>query len=410
MNHSIAKSGLSAVAIAAAAVFASGSAFAAIGAPIVTTTNSPTAGANTEEVYSIGPDGHLRYTSLSVFQGWTNYDISNYLLTLPSPSALPTVGSPLAYAHSTSGPDELFWLSADGHVHQTTSVPGQLYTNTDLTAATGSPIAAAGSPMTALALPGAKLRVYYQSTFGRIQEIAFDGAGHWTTTDLTAATGNTMLGTVGTPMASTVIGGANPRVYFFNTINHVAEMAASSGWHTTDLNVATGTNPPAQGSALTSVTFSGTSPHVFYFDVNNHVHELASSSSWHDTDLTNSTGTPVAMRGTGMTSFVLNNGANPKVYYTSYDGHIRQLTWSGSWSKIDLSGDLCAAPVAPNSLLSSYSSTNINNAVFYMSTDGHLRELLNSNQDWSGIDINGSGTSTTCAGDSGGVGGGIIPK
>jgi hypothetical protein len=437
---------------------AGGTALAA--APVNTTTNSSVAAYPTgADTFAIGTDGHIR--ELKYASGaWTAFDLSGSLNAMPA-----VYGSTMSSVVGINSPYALFYLSADGQVQKLArNTSTQAWTYTDVTAhasvAAGTSgivqPAVRGSGLAAIGLSGSHYRVYYVDPNGHVQEFADTSNGNWVMTDLTQATG-----TAGAALASGVTAidhkepessycippGATcgpagapaapssniefPRVYYFSTNGHVQEMAWGSDgiWHATDITAASHTSATAVGGlAIGSFDYLGPSkyaldgrsieqwfPRVYYFDTANHVQEMAWGGGWNATDISAASGAPTAMPGSAMVAFpwAQQGGTDPKVYYFSSEGHVRELQWWGGWRVSDITALTCAAPAVAGSRMDGFYWMNdytntYPSGVAYLSADGHVRQLLQTTS-WKAQDINGSvGTPTDCSssGGSGGSGGG----
>src|SRR6516225_5981955 len=129
------------------------------------------------------------------------------MITLPaiSQSVVPSASSKLAHTVDEGGGESVVFVGPNQHVYELSynlSNSTTAWSNTDLTAATGSPLAAAGSSLAAFYAKSAGLEhIVYLGTNGHIAFLSFNSSSSsWTFSDPTAATGNT-LAAAGTVLA-----------------------------------------------------------------------------------------------------------------------------------------------------------------------------------------------------------------
>ncbi|HKF23527.1 MAG TPA: hypothetical protein VKE93_18280, partial [Candidatus Angelobacter sp.] len=121
------------------------------------------------------------------------------MITLPafSQSVVPSASSKLAHTVDEGGGESVVFVAPNQHVYQLSynlSNSTTAWSNTDLTTATGSPLAAAGRSLAAFNAKSAGLEhIAYLGTNGHVNFLSFDSSSSsWKFTDPTAATGNTL--------------------------------------------------------------------------------------------------------------------------------------------------------------------------------------------------------------------------
>ena len=133
-----------------------------------------------------------------------------------SSGLLGAAGSPVtAVALSVGDYERVFFLDSNRHVQQFSSDSIGQWHNQDLTAVSGSALAATGSPLSAIALSSADLeRVFYLDSNRHVQQLWSDSIGNWHNNDLTVASGSPLATTVSTLSAIALSSADLERVFF----------------------------------------------------------------------------------------------------------------------------------------------------------------------------------------------------
>lgn len=319
------------------------------------------------------------------------------MMTLPaiSQAIVPSASSKLAHLTDEAGGESVFFIGPNQHVYQLSrnlSNSATAWSNTDLTAATGSPIAAAGSSLVAFYNESAGTdHVVYLGTNGHVCFLSFDSSKSWKFSDATAATGNTLAAPgsalVAYEDASSLP--ASPNVVFIGSNQHVYQLslnAATAVWSKQDLTALTGNTLAASGSALAAiqgvVNFNG---HIIYLGTNAHVYQLwfnVSAATWTNQDLTAGTGGTLAASGSALAQFFDSFGGQ-HVIYLGRNQHVYQLFWNdatGAWSNQDLTaktGNTLAAAGSPLAAFLGriFSKNRDSQDIIYLGTNGHVYQL-----------------------------------
>src|SRR5215510_1454783 len=164
------------------------------------------------------------------------------MITLPaiSQSIVPSASSKLAHFVDEGGGESVVFVGPNQHLYQLSynlSNSSTAWSNKDLTAATGSPLAAASSSLVAFFAKSAGINhVVYLGTNGHIYFMSFDSSsGSWQFSDPTAATGNT-LAAAGSALAAYEDASslpANLDVVYIGTNQHVYQLsldATTAAW------------------------------------------------------------------------------------------------------------------------------------------------------------------------------------
>jgi Zinc dependent phospholipase C len=266
------------------------------------------------------------------------------------------------------------YIAADGHVRDLASASGAgAWTATDLTAATGEVPAAWGS-----------LTSWIDKAYEHVVAVGADGHLHefyrllgttaWGHGDITAAAGAPPAG----PGALTSwVDSVYQHVVYISADGHIRELWFALGpgpWQSRDVTAATSA-PPALPGALTSWVDSAYQ-HVVYISADGHVHQLyfrLGAGPWLANDLTAMLGAPQAIPG-GLTSWV--DGRYQHIAFFSADGHVRELRsklGTGPWTAADVTASASAPPAVSAALTSWVDKTNQH--VAYISADGQVQEL-----------------------------------
>jgi hypothetical protein len=266
----------------------------------------------------LGTDNHLHVANIS-----PHADVD---ATAVSTGGSPATGIPAspgsALTNTFTNNANAYFYVANNHIVE---VLGQInFPTFDLTALAGAPLAASSTPLAALSPSGA-LAVYYIDIYGHIDVV---GSSGWR--DLSVATGGA-LPRSSSAITALALSGNSVRIYYIDVNNHIRQFAgstASGSWSSSDIS---GGNPVASpGSGLTSFLLSSNSFRIYYQDINNHIRELAWAGGWGGGDITSSTGAINATGGSAL-SAATSNGVNG-IFYFGTDGAIHELLWHGGWS------------------------------------------------------------------------------
>src|SRR5215831_14057351 len=120
------------------------------------------------------------------------------MITLPAiaQSIVPSASSKLAHLVDEGGGESVVFVGPNQHVYQLSfnlSNSTTTWSNTDLTTATGSPLAAAGSSLAAFYDESSGIdHIVYLATNGHVGFLSFDStSSSWKFSDATAASGST---------------------------------------------------------------------------------------------------------------------------------------------------------------------------------------------------------------------------
>jgi hypothetical protein len=320
------------------------------------------------------------------------------MMTLPaiSQSVVPAASSKLAHTVDEGGGESVVFVGPNQHVYQLSfnlSNSSTAWSTTDLTAATGSPLAAAGSALEAFYAKSEGLEhIVYLGTNGHVCFMSFDSSSKsWKFSDATAATGNT-LAAPGSALAtyedaSTLP--ANLDVVYLGTNQHVYQLSlntATAAWTNQDLTALTGNTLAASGSALAATQGSvNNNRHIIYLGTNSHVYQLwfnGPAASWANQDLTAGTGNTLAASGSALAQFFDSFGGQ-HVVYLGRNQHVYQLFWddaTGTWSNQDLTattGNTLAASGSPLTAFLGriFSKNRDSEDIIYLGTNGHVYQL-----------------------------------
>src|SRR5262249_41824477 len=187
------------------------------------------------------------------------------------------------------------------------------WSNKDLTAATASTLAAAGSSLAAFYAKSTGFEhIAYLGTNRHVCFLSFDSSSSsWKFSDPTAATGNT-LAVAGSDLAAYEDASTLPatlKVVYIGANQHVYQLslnAATAAWSNQDLTALTGNTLAVSGSALAAVQgIVNDNLHIIYLGTNAHVYQLwfnVSAATWANQDLTAGTGNTLAESGSALHS------------------------------------------------------------------------------------------------------------
>ncbi len=200
----------------------------ASGAPLPASGSAMTSFASSGEprVYYFTSDGHVQELEFGT-GGWHHSDI-----TVASGGPLAVSGSALTGIAGGASP-KVYFLTAAGHVQEFGYLSG--WHSTDTTATANATPAVAGSSLTSEFINGGYPRVYFTSYDGHVRELAV-GNDTWIQTDLTART-NAPLAAAGSALASNYRTSDGVLwVFYISANNHVQEFAWTGGWSHNDIN------------------------------------------------------------------------------------------------------------------------------------------------------------------------------
>jgi len=320
------------------------------------------------------------------------------MITLPaiSQSIVPSASSNLAHLVDEGGGESVVFVGANQHVYQISynlSNSTTTWSNKDLTTATASTLAAAGSSLAALYAKSTGIEhIAYLGTNRHVCFLSLDPASNsWKFADPTAATGNT-LAVAGSDLVAyedASILPATLKVVYIGANQHVYQLslnAATAAWSNQDLTALTGNTLAASGSALAAVQgIVNNNLHIIYLGTNAHVYQLwfnVSAATWANQDLTAGTGNTLAASGSALAQFFDSFGGQ-HVVYLGRNQHVNQLYWNdatGAWSNQDLTaatGNTLAASGSPLTAFLGRVFSNNRDAedIIYLGTNGHVYQL-----------------------------------
>jgi len=316
---------------------------------------------------------------------WNYLDLTNTVAGAPTAAASTAIASQIDELYDGS---EVFYVDNAQHVHELYyDYSKTAWYHTDVTALTGAPLPAAGTPLVSLVNPYAKsIQVDYLDSSGHIHEVYSWDRKNWYTGDLTASTGapaaapNSSLVTEINKEANSV------EIYFLGTDRHVRELwwelTWAPGWHSSDPTAAAGAPNAATGSALVSLNNPiANTVQVDYLGTDQHVHELWWNGAWHTDDLSAITNAPIAATGSSLATEVntLSTPNRVELYYIANDQTVQELWFSPSpwgWNYADPSGSAGAPNATVGSPLVSLVNTIANSVqVHYIGADDHVHEV-----------------------------------
>lgn len=221
----------------------------------------------------------------------------------------------------------VYYMNANFEINELSFSGSATWRNTSLTALTGAPDAGRMTNIVAFALSNGDPRVYYTEG-GSIYEFAFY-RGAWHHQNLTTATGSPAVGLKGQMGAFAV--GTDVRVYYAEASGHVQELANfQGGWHRKNLTTTTQAPPVGGGYGFTALSVGGANSRVYYGDTSDHLRELAYfEGGWHHQDLTRDLGAPAA-RPNGLTGHV--HSGDTTLISTASNGRLVRYVYNSGWS------------------------------------------------------------------------------
>lgn len=251
--------------------------------------------ADTDNVFYLGTDQFVHVLTWSPGLPWkedTTLDGTTRTAAV--------VGSPLS-GHPTAASQEIFYLGANQHVYELWrwSKTFDGWHSTDVTAANVTkPVATPGSPLAGFydKVEGNDA-MFYVGTNGHVYELLFSSS-QWSSIDVTAKTGAPSAAT-GSPLAAhlnTVAG--TEEVFFLDSNKNVQEFWAPStnptGWNNGNVTAQSQGALAFPGSPLsTNVSTIDNTDHVFYIGSDQNVHEMWWNGIWHS-DAVNTQTSPAA--------------------------------------------------------------------------------------------------------------------
>ena len=289
---------------------------------------------------SMNANGHIYELVMYQDHPWSVEDIMMQPI-----DAAPADGFALvAYDWKAAGTKQLVYSGRDGHLHELSAGVTGLWNYTDLTRATGAPLAE-NSLLAAYAWEAGKTKqVVYVSGDGHIHELMSGLDGAWSHTDLTSASGAPLAGEAALAGYAWETGGTKQVVYT-GTDRDVYELVCgqSSRWSFADLTGLTGA-PLSVGTALATCTWeTGRAKQVVYVASNHHISELQMvlQDTWKHTDLTQLLGLPEASEDVIVGHEWTPAFAKHIVYLdTAENPHIHSLLLEhgGQWQHTDVTG------------------------------------------------------------------------
>src|SRR5579884_3920934 len=283
------------------------------------------------------------------------------------------------FVDSTQNVMRINYIGTDRHVHEFYN-PGDAWHDFDLTAATSGPNAAAGTSIANFVDSTQKVvRINYAGIDRHVHEFYLSGNA-WHDFDLTAATGGPNIA-VGSPIANFVDSTQNVvKINYAGVDRHVHEFyIASNAWHDFDLTAATGAPSVAVGSPIANFVDSTQNVvKINYAGVDRHMHQFyIAGNAWHDFDLTAATGAPSVAAGSSIANVVDTAQHTVNINYTGVDQHVHDFHISGgTWHDEDLTVAGNGLSVAADSPIVSLFDTNQNTVeIEYTGTDRHVHEL-----------------------------------
>jgi hypothetical protein len=320
-------------------------------------------------VHYAGQDAHIHEMYIS--GGWQEGDLTAVVGGVSVAANSPVV----SVVDSINRVLRVHYIGVDRHIHEL-SLSGGRWRYGDLTAATGGPLVAPGSPLKSIAdTINGVFRVHYVGADAHIHEMYISGG--WRDGDLTAVAGGPAVA-AGSGLSS-VADRINEvfRVHYTGVDSHIHELSISGGWRDGDLTAATRGPSVAAGSVIASVadTINGVL-RVHYLGVDRRIHELSISGGWRDADLSGVTGGPEVMAGSGLASVVDSVNGVFRLHYIAADAHVHELYISGGWHDGDLTGVGGGPTVAPGTAIASVADT-INHVfrIHYAGKDDRVHEL-----------------------------------
>jgi hypothetical protein len=265
---------------------------------------------NLQYVYYIGSDHHLHqlYYNNSAFADSDLTKISGGPLARSTTKLVAfTTGSPAIH---------VYYQSSNGHIHQTYTTTGSNWQDQDLTKIAG------GTAARAVWMAGFNIAnlqyVYFVATTGHVHQLFYNNST-WTETDLTALSGSELVATGSGVAAFGIAGGAAYfEVFFVGTDKHIVALSSTNDqtWTFDDLTSLTGAPLATTANQILAFPTPNDDFHL-YFVAKSHIHQLylPIDSMWQTEDLTVESKGPNANGISGMAGYASQN--NQYVYYVA---------------------------------------------------------------------------------------------
>jgi hypothetical protein len=258
--------------------------------------------ANTDNLFYVGSDQHIRLLTWTPTRGWTSADLTRASRT---GGALGTA----LIGHLTGASEEVFYFDARKHVHELWRWSGcpngprfDGWHNSDLNVANGNgaPNAMAASPLAGFYDAKANAdAIFYIDTSGELRELFFSPSS-WSNIDVTKVSGGPRPAAGSSLVAHVNTIAASEEVYFTDADSNVREVWAWStsarAWNAPSYTIngqAGGAPAAAPGSPLaTDMNTLANSDEVYYIGVDKEAHLLSWNQTWSSTDITAASGAP----------------------------------------------------------------------------------------------------------------------
>jgi hypothetical protein len=242
----------------------------------------------------------------------------------------------VAFSFEAQRSKQVYYVTADGHIHELSVILGGAWGHADLTGSFGlPPVPQGGGLFGGFAFEAQRSKqVYYSTADGHIHEYGVILGGGWGHADLTQS-----FDLPPVPQEGILFGGfafeaqRSKQVYYVNAADgHIHEYGViiGGGWGHADLTQSFGLPPVPQGRGL----FGGfafeaqRSKQVYYSTADGHIHEYQVNlgGGWFDTDLTTLTNAPPPAPALGFpAAFAFEAQTSKQVYYSTADGDIHEL-------------------------------------------------------------------------------------
>jgi|GEM_PF-752730 len=324
---------------------------------------------------------HVNHFYWSSSNGWTNEDV-----TVITAGATPAgTGSGLTSTVMNDGSIHVFYIGSNQHIYQLYWYSNGGWTNQDITAITGTGLAAVGSKLTAVAPSSGPipLAVFYEATNQHIYQWYWSPTPGWQNQDLSASTSNTAAA-VGSAITSGIMNDGSWQVFYIGSNQHVYQLACCGpAWNNYDItSFVPGSLLPAVGSSLTMLTPPAGAAIpiiVLYEGTNQHIDQFYWSSGvgWQNQDITSFTGNVLASSGSALTSTIASGN-----WYVGYVGaanqHVYVLSCCGpGWANADL--NVAAGSTVTAGSGSGQSSVGAANSLymheFYLGGNQHVYDI-----------------------------------
>jgi hypothetical protein len=315
---------------------------------------------NQVHVYYVGADGHVHQRTQSQIRffgltRWVDEDLT-----------LETGGDPVAYptdlaAFSIDNLQYVFLRNGYNDDVHMLFYNNSTWTDQDISVAAGSPGACLSGVIVAFTTtPNNQFHVYYQGGNFEVRQLFFNGT-NWSDENLSAETGGPQ--TQPGYWAGFSIGNYQYLFYVDAESFDLHELSYNNiGWTDIDLSAQIGAPKPAGAWAMAGFVVPGTQTmEVFYTDSSYHMYKISSSDNvfWSQQDLTTLTDGPSAEPSDPLTAFATTPNDQLHVYYVSETRHVNQLFFNGSsWSNTDLTSQIHAGNVVYQAGMSGFSLGN----------------------------------------------------